>query len=473
MGPRLRISRLLLEAIVSIGLVMVAFLGPAVWARLNGQASSDADAFAALFLLFFGVPVALVALGAVARKRGSNRRTVGAGAWDRTFRVKVVNARLVLALGGFLAFLMAALTAYIWVPTLWPGTQVETEGSPITVIVVVGGLLALIAVAIVARKKAEPPIPWLSPGGPTLASGGSWYVGEPSELIAVPNGSGRIHVTFVPNLDFESKGIKASLKATEYWVATQDEREQHGGPRTHGIQTIIELPLALSGPESYQAGVPVEWNLDLTLDGQAPPTCGDTEHLGCRWTLEMAIDEFGHDGPRFVQPILVAQPRDRVNSGAMEMPQFSRYEMASGSDGPIRVDFRVSPAPLDLAAPAVADVVIANSGPAIACKAIRLEVWAQLKVTLEPAFAMEQILWNSDRAGSSLPPGESYIRFQIPALNRTWPDADLPHGWIRGSMRAIVDIPGKRDLRVARDLCLCLDKPRPAAVGLPATATTR
>jgi hypothetical protein len=67
-----------------------------------------------------------------------------------------------------------------------------------------------------------------------------------------------------------------------------------------------------------------------------------------------------------------------------------------------------------------------------------------------------------------LPSGETDLHFEIPAINLAWPDVDLPHGWMRGAMRLILDVPSKADVRVGRDLCLCLDKPRQ-----PATATTR
>jgi hypothetical protein len=101
---------------------------------------------------------------------------------------------------------------------------------------------------------------------------------------------------------------------------------------------------------------------------------------------------------------------------------------------PVRVDFRVSPAQLDLAAPAVADVTIWNSGPPIACKEICLEIWAQVKVTVRLAFATQRILWDGSRACSLLPFGQSDVRFEIPAINRTWPGTDLPHGWMLGAM---------------------------------------
>jgi hypothetical protein len=50
----------------------------------------------------------------------------------------------------------------------------------------------------------------------------------------------------------------------------------------------------------------------------------------------------GH-GEILGQPILVTQPRERVNSRVMEIAQLSRYEQASGSAGPVRVDFRFRP----------------------------------------------------------------------------------------------------------------------------------
>jgi hypothetical protein len=145
------------------------------------------------------------------------------------------------------------------------------------------------------------------------------------------------------------------------------------------------------------------------------------------------------------------------------MPEFARYEAASGSTDPVRVDFQVRPVPLDLAGPALADVTIVNSGAPIACQEIRVEIWSRGEVTIAPPVPLEELLWAASRKGSSLPTGESHIRFQIPAINRAWPDVDLQHGWMRGEMRLVIDIPLKRDICVQRDLALCLDKPRAGA----------
>ena len=460
MDPRLRTSLNLLLRILRyvwiIGIMAVVLWQPFIEPALNGQTS----VLWGPYLIVVG-PMALFLVGAVVlsiMQRRPARNRVNPEATDRTFRVSLVTPRLILGAGFMLLLFGGALTSELWVPLLWPGTQVKSEGDPVTAVIVVGGFCALVVALLIMRKAPPPPIPALSPGRPTVASGGIWSIADPSQLIAAPNGSARVHVTFVPGADFEATGIKAAIKAVETWVAAQDEHAQRRGIRSDGIQTVIELPLALTGPASYRAGQPVDWDVEFTLDGRVPPSCGDIDHLGCRWTLDISID--GSGGARLVQPILVTQPRDRVNSGAMGMAQFSRFEMASGSAGPIRVDFRVSPAPLDLAAPAVADVTLSNSGAAIACKGIRLEIWAQLKVTVTPAFTMQQILWAGSRTGPCLPPGESLIHFEIPAINRTWPDVDLQHGWMRGLMRLVVDIPSRRDICVERDLALCLDKPR-------------
>jgi hypothetical protein len=467
MGPRLRVSLTILRRSLHVGVILACILGPLAWWTLNGQ--SDAAKVYLVFLAPFGLVLALVVVLAVMPRLPARSRTVGAGATDRTFRVSWLNPRLILGCG----FCLLVLAAPIALAAL-NGVDVTQGWHPDGIVMAILVFGALLVLAQVARQMVPAPLPSLSAGPPTVAGGGTWSVADPSQLIAVPNGPVRIHVTFVPSQDFEATGIKAAVRAVETWVATQDQRAEETGQRTNGIQTLVELPLALTGPASYRKGQPAEWDVAFDLDGQAPPTCGDIEDLGCQWALEISIDGAAGTGARFVQPILVTQPRERVNSGAMEMPEFSRYEMASGSTGPIRVDFRVSPAPLDLAAPAVADVTISNSGLPIVCKEIRLEIWAQVKVTVEPALATQQILWSDSRAASPLPSGESYLRFQIPAINRTWPDVDLPHGWMRGAMKLVVDRPSELDISVERDLCLCLDKPRRLAEpSQVATATTR
>lgn len=385
---------------------------------------------------------------------------------DPRFRISGLTARLILGIGGFVLFPVpcVVVASALFGAPLDVGGLVDFE---LHVLFYIGLFLAVVVFLANYLRQAPAPPQFLSPG-PARMAGGIWSIADAGQLIAVPNSSQRMHVTFVPDDDFEAVRIRAAVKAVETWVAAQSERAQERGERTNGIATLVELPITLASRASYRRGEAVEWDVAFDLDGQAPPSCGDIDHLGCHWALNISIDRSDGAGARFEQPILVTQPRDRVNSGVLDQPELSRYEQASGSAGPVRVDFRVSPAPLDLAAPAVADVRISNAGVPLTCREVRLEIDVRVKVTVKPAFTAEQIIWAGKRPMSTLPSGETCLRFDIPAINRPWPDVDLPHGWMRGAMRLVVDRPSGPDVYVSRDLCLCLDKPRRAA-----TATTR
>jgi hypothetical protein len=334
-----------------------------------------------------------------------------------------------------------------------------------------GGVVAGVAVLLaLSRPNAAVPPTRLSPGGPSLASGGRWSIAEPDRLIAVPNRSHRLHVTFVPAEDFQAVGVRASVKAVETWWTRESTTDANGNASSKRVkhrQTLLELPLPVSGPAAYGAGRAVEWDLAFDLDGVAPSSGGDRDLLACEWQLDVSIDRPLRSDARFSQPVLVTQPRDRLNAGVVDEPQFSRYEEVTASDGNVQVDFRVLPTPLDLAAPASVDVRVANANPAIVGRAVRLEIYVRSKVTARGGEAREQVVWSARHALSTLPSGVTDLHFDVPAINLAWPDMDLPHGWMRGAMRLVVDIPAGPDVRVGRDLCLCLDKP-----GLPSTGST-
>jgi hypothetical protein len=378
---------------------------------------------------------------------------------DPRFRLKGAGVRIILAVLLF-TLLPAALTV---VASALSGAPPDVGGlvdMELHIVFYLGLFLAVVIVLANLTKAPAAPLQLLSPGPAKVASGGVWSVADASHLIVTPSGSHRMHVTFVPSEDFEEARTRAVIKAVEAWEATGEDTKKGRRIDEQRRQTLVELPLTLASPDSYRRGQTVEWDLAFDLDGRAPSSCGDPGLLGCQWTLDISIDGPGVANARFSQPILVTQPRARVNAGVLDQPQFSRYEEVSGSTGQLRVDFRVSPAPLDLAAPAVADLRVVNSGVPVVCRGVRLEIYVRVEVTLQPPLTANRLIWSADRPMSTLPSGETDLHFEIPAINRAWPDVDLPHGWMRGAMRLIVDAPSKADVRVGRDLCLCLDRPQ-------------
>jgi hypothetical protein len=223
----------------------------------------------------------------------------------------------------------------------------------------------------------------------------------------------------------------------------------------------MEVPATLAVPDGFEKGRTIPWDVQFTLAGDVPSTCGDWRFLSCDWLLAVSVDRLNHPDARFEQPIIVTQPRDRLNAGVIDESEFGRNEEAAGTSGALRVDFRVRPAPLDLAAAAVAELAVANDGQPIEGCDIRLEI--RMYATGIAALSNDWVIWQDLAPIYRLPVGQTELLFEIPAINRPCPDMDLPHGRLRGKLRLVVDTGGFRDMVVERDLCLCLNKPGLAA----------
>jgi hypothetical protein len=296
----------------------------------------------------------------------------------------------------------------------------------------------------------------LTPGPRVAESGGYWLVADASHLIAVPGSLHRIHVVYTPDYTAEAfapAAVRAVLRARETWcdpgVVPSDLRVN----RFPHSRTLMEIP-AQAG-ESL-AGGPVSWDLGFAVPGTVPPTCGRIETLACDWLLAISVDRPNMPVAILEQPIIMAQPRDRLMAGG-EQSLWSRFEEASGVSGALTVDFRVRPVPLDLAGPATAELLVSNGGPLIRAREVRLELLVQ--ATGQDAASDGWVIWQASKAIVELRAGQTRLPFEIPAVNLPCPDADLPHGQLRGKLRLVVDRAYLPDLAVERDLCLCLDKP--------------
>jgi len=336
----------------------------------------------------------------------------------------------------------------------------------------VGPMLALAGIAVIggigaslsSGNRVLPRPDRLAADGDRVATGGSWVIADPRQLILEPNTSQRIDVAYVPDRDFTAAAVRAVVRATETWWTNKNSAETPGSSRSGRVKhtrTIEEVPVRVSGPTEYRSGRRVDWGLEFDLDGLAPSSCGDPEVLACSWELAVSIDRPMGADVRLVQPILVTQPRDRVNAGLMDEPLLSRFEEAVTVEGALRVAFCVRPAPLDLAAPASVDLVVTNGGQPITARAIRLEIYARTKVTVSKGASGEVTIWRATHDISTIPAGETNLHFEVPAINLPRPDTDLPDGWTRGAMRLVIDIAGMPDRRLSRDLALCLNKLKP------------
>lgn len=298
----------------------------------------------------------------------------------------------------------------------------------------------------------------VAPSTPLTATGGNWRVIDGATLVVAPGDLHRMKIAYTPDESSIAAYVRALLRARETWWTLSGDPDADSVQRS---RTIMEVPAEISVPSSYEKGRTIVWDVQFTLGEDVPSTSGDWHTLSCDWMLVVSVNRPAHPDPTFEQPIIVTQPRDRLNAGVVDESEFSRYEEVTGISGAVRVDFRVHPTPLDLAAPGVVELLVTNSGPPIVGREVRLEVRVNAMGT--GAKSGGWAIWQTSEPISHLPSGPTELRFDIPAINRPCPDVDLLHGRLRGKLRFVVDIPNLPDITVERDLCLCLDKPEARA----------
>ena len=312
---------------------------------------------------------------------------------------------------------------------------------------------------ILAGRRPRPAA-GLTPGPPVAMSGGFWLIADPAQLIAVPDSQHRIHVSYTPDHNagetLAGMKVRAVLRASETWWGRSVAVGGVAPDRFPHSDTLMEVP-ATPGEPTIDTGLSIAWDLDFAVSGTVPPTCGRLETLACDWLLVVSVARPNQPDATLEQPIIMGQPRDRLMAGAIDQSLWSRFEEATSAKGAVRVDFQVKPAPLDLAAPAVADLLVANDGPPVPGREIRLEV--RVEAIGKDAVSDSWAIWEASKPLSGLPAGQTRLRFEVPAINQPCPDADLPHGRLRGKLRLVIDRPGLPDVAVERDLSLCLDKP--------------
>jgi hypothetical protein len=308
------------------------------------------------------------------------------------------------------------------------------------------------------------------PGTARVATGGVWEVVDPHHLIAEPGTRHVMRVSFTPDSTFIASSIRAVMRATEAWW---DERPGYAGEqgreRIRRVGQLAELPSHLDGPLSFEAGKTETWDLVFNLDDDAPSSGGDPEFVSCEWAVEFTVARRLRFDAVFVQPVFVAQPSARLNAGAIEESELSRAAESTASSGSISITFAAHPTPLDLAAPARIELSIRNGGVPVSGNGVRLEVYVRGRSYT--GESREWIVWSETRHLSPLPLGVTQLRYEMPAINEPIPDMDLQHGWYRGALRFIVDIPYGPDIVVGRDLSLSFDKP--AVPPVPATPQAR
>jgi hypothetical protein len=354
----------------------------------------------------------------------------------------------------FLAVLAiwAFVAAAAWRKSRWAAIR-RAQGLPPAT-----GLLSD-RLAAVLRGRGSDPAPSLRPGPAVAAKGGSWLIADPAQLVAVPNTRHHIHVAYTP--DHASDGtfapamVRAVLRARETWCDQGAVPSSVPVNRFPHTRTIMEVPAASIMPADV--GRTAAWDFDFAIPGTAPATCGRVETLACDWLLAVSVDRSHSPDAILEQPIIMAQPRDRLMAGAIGQSLWSRFEETANVRGDVGVDFRVEPVPLDLAAPATAELLVTNDGPLIPGRTVRLEV--RVQVAGKHAASDSWAIWRASQPISGLPGGQTRLRFEIPAINRPCPDADLPHGELRGKLRLVLDREYLPDIVVERDLCLCLDQP--------------
>ncbi len=300
---------------------------------------------------------------------------------------------------------------------------------------------------------------------PAIGPGGVWIVPDEMQFAAVPGGTYIVRLRYSSDRndpDFTARvTARAVLTARETWWDPGGVPDGVRATRFPHTGTLMEIPALSARGKPERAGLS-SWEFEFALDGDVPPSCGRMETLACDWRLSVRLACPGLPDAVFEHPVLVAQPRDRLMAGVVTEALDARSGESTSEAGPLRVDCAVTPVPLDLAAPGQAVLAVTNAGPAIPATELRLEV--RVDVSGDRGASDSWTIWQDTRATTELPAGVTRLAFQIPAIGVACPDADLPHGRLRGKLRLVVNRPYQRDLEVERNLCLCLEKP----VGAPA-----
>ena len=295
-------------------------------------------------------------------------------------------------------------------------------------------------------------------------SGGLWGVDVAGSMLVAQRPT-KVSVDLVPLSNHEAGHAVGTLVGAE----TVWERQSRFGRTTivpHETR-FTELPFSLDGPASLRLGVRAHWEGMLTLPDGAPPSVDIPGQVACSWWVEIAV---GGTDAFVVQPIY-------VSGGAPVTDSTEAAERIDTEANAMHIVGVVTPAPLDLA----------RWGSAAFLVGCENSIWArgvvaEIETRFEPTVRHDEsiqclasegvIAWREARRIQKLPAGRTKFQFEIPALNKLFADATLPHGRVHSVLRFIVKLADGKRAVVEHDLPLRLSGPSIEPIKLQETPPT-
>ncbi len=296
---------------------------------------------------------------------------------------------------------------------------------------------------------------------PTELSGGAWGATlDPPVLL--PSRDARLVVTFTPEREMRTRGVRASLVGTETYRYRRTETTPgaNGQSTTRtvertGTEEVGRLEATFAPEGTLPAGRELRWEWSFHVPDLGPASF-EGEVLRCDWELRVTVDRPMARDAELRLPVHVAQPTALLRAGVIDTGQYGLFEEA-----PVNVDarpaqVRLEPLPICVAQP-YAGVVTIETAEAVPVQEVRLELRVHARVTV-PGGMEEEICISRghlEADGGAFGGPLASHPFTADAPDAWLPSVDLPHGTARAAFHVILARAWARDVHYVRDVALC------------------
>jgi hypothetical protein len=295
---------------------------------------------------------------------------------------------------------------------------------------------------------------------PAKLSGGAWAATLDPPIL-VPSRDARLVVTFTPEREITTRGVRAALVGTETYRYRQTETT--AGPNGAATRTVERTGTAevgrvetgLAGPGTLASGQPLRWDWAFHVPDLGPATFeGDV--LRCDWELRVIVDRPMARDAELALPVRVAQPTSLLSAGVVDAGEYALFEEAPANVDAHPAQIRLEPVPLDIASPFRGTVTLETPEP-VPVQEVRLELRVHARVTvhggMEEEITVSQGHLEAD--GGSFGGPLATHPFTADAPGAWLPTVDLPHGTARAAFHVILARAWARDVHYVRDVALC------------------
>jgi hypothetical protein len=259
------------------------------------------------------------------------------------------------------------------------------------------------------------------------------------------------------NRDVETRGLIASLVATEHWQHRETYSNGQGGTSTRTVTTrdvIAREPVQVFGPATLTKGETREIKMEIPVPPLGPATL-DSKVSGVTWEIDAKVDLPGGLDSGLVVPVRVLQPTALLRAGVVHAGEFALYPAADAVTDGARASLSLDPMPLCLGAPFTGSLAIETDKP-LDLQEVRLELRVHVKATVSSGLEEDVVLWTGRLTGPGEFGGASHIFQVVGDLPlRDLPTIELPHGRTDAAFHVILARAWKRDPHLVRDVSIC------------------